>query len=97
MQEGTLTTKPLVLEGDKLIINTKAPLGRVAVEILDPRNQRPIPGFTKADCVLFSGDAIRHRVRWKGKSDLSKLAGKTIQLRFYLKRAKLYSFAIVNP
>ena len=96
-KEGTLTTKPFAFEGDRLLINATAPEGRVSVEILDQLSQRPIPGFGKTDSEIFSGDAIRHQVGWKGKSDLSKLAGKTIQLRFYLQRAKLYSFAIARP
>ena len=91
-QEGTLTTKPLVLKGRSLIVNADAAEGRLAVEILDQQG-RPIPGFGKDHCDILRGDAIRHTVSWRGKSDVRQLAGKTVQLRFYLCGAKLYSFS----
>jgi hypothetical protein len=31
-------------------------------------------------------------VSWHGNSDVSKLAGKPVKLRFYFKNAKLFSF-----
>ena len=100
-QEGTLTTKPLifeakeVVEGTKLVINAKAPRGSVVAEILD-ESDKPVSGFVKADCDSFRGDAIRHTVTWRGESDMRELAGKTVRLRFHLRNAKLYSFALRN-
>ena len=90
-QEGTLTTKPLVLEGKTLIVNVQASQGAMAVEILD-RAGRPLSGFGRSDCNIFSGDAVRHRISWQGRSNLQEFAGKTVRLRFYLRNAKLYSF-----
>ena len=37
------------------------------------------------------GDEIEYRVKWKNGSDLSKLAGKAVRLRFVLRDADLYS------
>ena len=90
-KEGALTTKPLVFKGKELIVNADAPEGSVAVEILD-QAVKPLSGFCKEKCDVFRGDAIRHTVTWRGGSDLSELAGKTVRLRFHLRGAKLYSF-----
>ena len=39
------------------------------------------------------GFFLRQRtVTWKGRGELSELAGKPVRLRFALKEAKLYSF-----
>ena len=49
-------------------------------------------GFSKDNADIITGDSIRHEVKWRGKSDLSKLKGKAIALKFYMERCKLYSF-----
>ena len=88
---GTLTTKKMTMDGDKLVINADAKHGSIKVEILDA-DGKPIKGFGLADAKAVTGDSVRHTVRWRGKSDLSKLKGKTILLKFYLDKSKLYSF-----
>ena len=91
-EPGTLTTKPLKFAGDKLVINAEAQDGWIGVEILGRSGQRPVPGFSLADCERFSGDSVRHTVKWRGNSDLSRLQGRPVRLRFHLQNAKLYSF-----
>ena len=88
---GTLTTKPLAMTGDQLVINADAKEGSIRVEILNEDNL-PIAGFSKEDAVPVDKDAIRQTVRWKQGSDVSPLAGKTISLRFYLDRSRLFAF-----
>ena len=88
---GTITTKRLSFDGNRLIINAVSDDGEVLVEVLD-ENGEPIPGFAKTDCDIFKGDAIRHPVTWGGNADVSRLAGKVIRIRFHLRDAKLYSF-----
>ena len=90
-EDGTLTTKLLVFEGKNLIINAEAPQGSVAVEVLDQAGNL-LPGFSQGDCDVFHGDAIRYTVTWRGKSVMSTLVDKTVTIRFYLQKAKLYSF-----
>ena len=51
----------------------------------------PLKGFGITDSAEIYGDEIEHRVTWKDKSDLNKLAGKTVRLRFLLRDADLYS------
>ena len=66
-------------------------MGTAFVEIQDADGQ-PIPGFTLADCEEIGGNFIDQRVYWKGKPDVSSLAGKPVRLHINLKRAKLYAF-----
>ena len=88
---GTATTKSFVFSGTKLLINADAKRGRVLVEILDETG-KPISGFSKADCDALNEDKIRHTVTWQGKADLRTLTGKVIELKFYLTKAKLFTF-----
>jgi hypothetical protein len=91
MDEGTVTTRPLIFEGSQLLLNSDANSGYVLVEILNA-NGAPIRGYRKRDCDAVRSDSIRHRVTWRGNADLSTLQGKPIRLKFYLKQARLYSF-----
>ena len=95
-EEGTLTTKPLVVGGSRLVVNADAQSGQVLVEILDV-DGKPLAAFNKHDCDPMQVDKIRHTITWNGKLDLTQLAGKAIKLRFYLRNAKLYSFMFSTP
>ena len=90
--KGTVTTKPLRFTGDRLELNgrTENESGSISVEVLD-ENGRPIPGFSAADCVPVKGDQLRGEVKWRG-TEISKLAGKKIQLKFHLENAELFAF-----
>jgi hypothetical protein len=90
--DGELTTVPLLMSGDRLIVNANASLGSVKVEILDAAG-KPLEGFSKEDADSIQGDSVRHTARWKGRADVSSLKGKPITLRFHIDRSKLYSFA----
>lgn len=87
--EGTLITKPLMFAGSKLTLNI-ASKGRTRVELQDAAGQ-PLPGFALADCAPITGDFIEHTVRWKSRTNVGKLAGKPVRLRFELKDADLYA------
>ncbi|HSW46416.1 MAG TPA: hypothetical protein VLM89_12680 [Phycisphaerae bacterium] len=88
---GEMVTKPLLFKGKNLVINfaTSAP-GSVKVEIQDASG-KPIPGYALADCIEFWGDEIERIVAWKGGTDVSKLSGKPVRLRFAMHDADLYS------
>ena len=60
------------------------------MELLDAEGF-PIKGFTLDDCKDIYGDRTKHVVAWKGGSDVSKLSGKPLRLRFVMKDADLYS------
>ncbi len=97
-ETGVLTTKPFKFNGDSLVVNADADDGELAVEILEYKNMYGsvdvtlIGGFTRAECVAFKGNNVRHTMAWKSGSELGSLEDKTIKLKFYLRRAKLYSF-----
>jgi len=80
-EEGTLTTKPLKLTGGKLFLNADASQGGIRVELIsDSGVHQSAP---------LRADGVRQQVVWP---DLAELPGEPAQLRFHLKRAKLFSF-----
>lgn len=88
---GRMTTKPLRVTGDRLIVNfTTGAEGSVTVELLDEQGE-PLPRFTASEAVPLSGDEIEQTVAWTGGDDLSQLAGQTIRIRFLLHDADLFS------
>ncbi len=98
---GTLTTRPIVFEGDRLLINASGRdkyagegWGGVAVEVLDAETKEPLEGLDKEACETFTGDAVRHRVTWEGNGDLGEHAGRPVRLRFHIDRAKLFAFRL---
>ncbi len=88
---GELLTRPVVFAGSKLVLNySTSAAGSVQVELQDAQGV-PLLGFALADCHEIYGDQIERVVAWKGSSDLGKLAGAPVHLRFVLKDADLYS------
>jgi HEAT repeat protein len=94
--EATITTKLVTFTGSQLQVNAACPQGSLRVELRDALGN-PIPGFTFADCDPFTGDALRHIVAWHGKTDLSALAGKPIQVRLQLRNGDLYAMQFTAP
>jgi hypothetical protein len=86
---GTVVTRPLVFEGRRLVLNVAAE-GSLGVGLLDEA-QRPIPGFTLAECDPISVDSVRKTVSWRGHDDVSRLAGKVVRLQLRMQRAKLFA------
>jgi len=89
---GSVLTKPLTVTGDRLRINTDSWRGKVRVEVLDATNGQPIAGFSRDDSVPATINSIDEPVRWKEKSTLAALRGRTVRLRFHLWQAELYAF-----
>jgi hypothetical protein len=88
---GTMTTKKFVFIGDTLEINANAAGGSIVAEALDAKG-KAIEGFSKTDCIPITTDSVRHVLKWKGKNDCHLIQAQPIRLRFYLNKAKLYSF-----
>ncbi len=84
-QPGTITTRPLTAKGE-MYVNADVK-GELRVELLD-RDNRPIPGYSAADCEPIRSDGLRHRVRWQGKRPPPREA----KARFLLREGSLYSF-----
>ena len=91
-EPGELVTKPFTFDGKRLSLNfgTAAP-GYLKVE-LQTADGKPIPGFTEADADVLFGDALDRTVSWKGKQDVSSLAGKPIRMRLVMMEADVYSW-----
>jgi hypothetical protein len=88
---GSLTTVPVTFSGKRLEINAATRPGvAVVVELLDAGG-RLLEGFPPSQ--PLSGDALRNRVMFGDKEDVSALAGKPVTLRFRIADASLYSFA----
>ena len=66
-------------------------IGEIRVEVLN-FNHRKIEGLTFDDSDPIFESGLDQVVTWNGDSDLSRLAGQAIKIRFYIKNAKLYSF-----
>lgn len=89
---GWLQTPLLTFSGNALQLNIDTgAMGTAFIELRD-ENNKPIPGFTLADCEEISGNFLNQRVYWKGSTDVSSLAGKPIRIHMKLKRTKLYAF-----
>ncbi len=90
-EEGEFITKPLIFSGDTLDVNySTSAAGGIRVEIQD-ESGKPIEGFTLEDSDVLYGDEISHTVSWQEKSDVSRLKGKPVRLRFVMNEADLYS------
>jgi len=89
---GEMVTKPLVFEGGALVLNFSASAaGSIRVEALDARRDAPVKGFSLDDCVEVLGDDLERTVCWKGGSDVSRLAGRPVRLRFVMEDADLFA------
>ncbi|MBI4893632.1 MAG: hypothetical protein HY821_23630 [Acidobacteria bacterium] len=89
---GTLITPPLRFEGSRLELNLDTGGGGAGwVEILDEKG-RPVPGFSMVEADTLNGNSVRTAVAWKGKTDVSALAGRAVRLHFRMRGAKLYAF-----
>ncbi|MDA1016931.1 MAG: hypothetical protein O3A00_21040 [Planctomycetota bacterium] len=93
---GELITKPLQFEGRRLSLNfATSAAGSVRVEIQGV-DGKPISGFALKDCPETFGDTLDRTVEWNENSNVEKLSGKPVRLRFVLKDADLYSFQFTN-
>ena len=89
---GELTTRPVTFKGKHLFVNVDCPGGKLSAEVIGPDN-KPLPGFTLADCTPVTGDTTCRQITWKGGDDLSKFAGQPVRFRFQLAGGgKLYAF-----
>lgn len=88
---GTVTTVPLIFTGRTLELNAQTEEGGAITVSLCDAAGRPLAGF--AQSAEFSGDDLRHRVRFEPSADVARLAGQVVTVRFTLRRASLYSFA----
>ena len=96
-RETTAITRPLTFAGNRLQLNVDTDaVGYLQVGFLDERG-RPIEGYTVDDCVYVNGDFIAKEVDWlEAGADLSALVGRTVQVVFRMRGAKLYAMQFVE-
>ncbi len=97
LEGGELVTKPLTFSGDTLSLNLATSAGgSVRVEIQDAE-RKPIEGYSLADCTEIFGDSLEYAVRWQEKgTDVGKLAGRPVRLRFVIRDADIYSLRFIS-
>jgi hypothetical protein len=95
-EPGEMTTRPIVLEGDRLLLNySTSAAGSIRVEVQDEFGQ-PIEGLTLSDMEALYGDNLAEVVQWRTTSDLSAWRGQTVRFRFVLQDADLFAIRIAS-
>ena len=95
-QGGTLTTKPLFIEGNQLVLNyATSAFGSIRWEIQDV-NGNPLPGFGLDQTQPISGDEIEHPIRIQSAKEKAsqRLNTRPVKLHFVLRDADLYSLQV---
>jgi len=93
---GEFTTVPLTFRGNRLELNVETSVPGVAKAEILGTDGKAIPNFSLHEADEIRGNFIRKTVTWIGKDDVSSLSGKTIQLHFVMRDAKLYAFQFVD-
>ena len=93
---GKLVTRQLRFSGGQLLLNADTSAGgAIRVEIQDV-NGVSIEGYSLGQADELNGNSVQIPVTWQGQSDVRKLAGKVVSLRFVMRCCKLYSFQFVD-
>ncbi|MFU8861788.1 MAG: LamG-like jellyroll fold domain-containing protein [Cyclonatronaceae bacterium] len=94
---GSIVTRPIRLEGSKLILNINTDAHGYAIVSLLDENDQPIPGFGSEESVFINGNHIDIEAEWIGTgSDLSSLKGRNIKVRIDMRGSKLYSMQLTD-
>lgn len=93
---GELTTQKLIFNGKRLVLNVDTlGLGYLKVSLLDESGCE-LAEFSQDKCDAIRGDSVEYAVTWEGKSDLSSLVGKAVQVRLTGYAAKLFAFQFID-
>jgi hypothetical protein len=100
-RKAMIRTKPLVFAGNRLVLNIDTDAAGFAQVGFLEESGKPIEGFGLDDCVYINGDFVDAEVEWLGGSkestkDVSRLAGRTVQVVFRMRGARLYSMQFVE-
>lgn len=90
--EGWFVSRREQFDTPRVRINAKANSGgKVTAEIADRWN-RVIPGFSRNECIAFSGDSCNHQLVWSTQTFPTEALNAEKKIRFILKDADLYSY-----
>lgn len=94
---GTIITRPLLFQGNRLVLNIDTDAHGYAVIGLLDESGNPIPGYSIDEGVFINGDFIETEVEWLNKgSDVGGLEGKVIRIYIKMRGAKLFSMQFIN-
>jgi hypothetical protein len=87
-------TKPFVVRQPHLYLNAATwQKGAIHVEVLT-RDWQPIADYKQSDARPIQGDALDHPVQWRKHTDLRRLVGTEIRLKFYMSRARIHAMTL---
>jgi len=93
---GWLVTPPLIFRGKELRLNINVAAMGVARVGMEDIQGSPLEGYKLDECDRMMFNDVAQLVTWRGKSDVSPLAGKPVRLRLEMRSAKLYAFQFVE-
>ncbi len=97
---GHFISRPEQFENPVVSINARTDAdGVIEAEIIDGSG-KALVGFSRADCISFRGDDVRHRLCWKNSTFAPEQIGVEKRLRFFLRDADIYSYAthaLISP
>ncbi|TBL80467.1 hypothetical protein [Paenibacillus thalictri] len=88
--KGSIMTRCVRFSGDTLKLNVRAPFGTVRVQLSDAQGA-PKEGFSFADSVPFTGDALFHEPRWSSGRRPGELGGEYMHIEVELISAEIYA------
>jgi len=92
-REGTLTTVPLVFDGDRMELNARMKDGGgIVVAILDADDSGKTLGLSQ----MVTGDDVASTVTWKQDPNWEAISGRPVVLQFKMKEAQLYAFQFLR-
>jgi hypothetical protein len=91
---GQFTMNSTVFNGGQIQINARtARAGSVEVELRE--RGKSVEGFSFADSIPFSGDAVWETCRWKSAKGPAVFRGKYLEIAFRLRAAKIFACRFV--
>jgi hypothetical protein len=92
---GEFYTSSFRAEADAIEVNLRAAAGgRALFEFCE--DGEPVKGFSLADSIPLEGDHLWVPMQWKGKSDISELKSKKLQLHVVLTTAKIFGYRMTK-
>ena len=89
--KGTLTTRTLRFDGERLFVNGDFHSGILRAAMLEEDGSQ-IPGFGFDDCVGMNTDSTKCEITWRDGRNLAELSGSAVKIRFECSEGALYAF-----
>ena len=92
---GHFCTRPLRVSGHHLELNVEptGPDAHVRAQLLSWDDEKPVEGYTFADCAPITADGLDARISWQGRDAIApEVAQKPIRLHLELANMRIYAF-----